>query len=272
VGRPRRIDPIAIALYLFLIGVGIFILTPLVFVIVNSFNASADSIFPPSAYSLRWYETVLRVEPFRKGMVNSLIVATGSTLFSLVIGALVARALTRHSFRGKSFFRTLFLSPLVVPRIVLGFSLFLLFIRIGLNGTQLGMIAGHALLGLPFVTIILTASMLAVDRETEEAAADLGANAFQTFVFITLPQMRVGLVVAALFAFITSFDEVEVSIFLTRPAINTLPVEMFIYAEQFQDPTLAAVSALLILLSTLFVVVGILVLRTQDYRRLIERG
>ena len=211
------------------------------------------------------------LEPFRKGMLNSLIVAVGATIVALFLGALAAPALTRYAFRGKSLFCTFYLAPLVVPRIVLGFALFLLFVRIGLNGTQLGMIAGHTLLGLPFVTIILTASMLSVDPETEEAAADLGASSLQTFLLITLPQMRVGLVVAALFAFITSFDEVEVSLFLTRPAINTLPVEMLIYAEQYQDPTLAALSALLILFSAIFVVAALFILRTQDARRLIER-
>lgn len=267
----RGFDSIGLALNLFLVAVGIFVLTPLVFVIVNSFNASSISVFPPTDFSLRWYGTVFGLEPFRKGMINSLIVAAGATFFSLVLGSLAARALTRYAFRGREFYRTLTLSPLVVPRIVLGFALFLLLIRIGLNGTQFGMIVGHTLLGLPFVTIILTASMLAVDRETEEAAADLGANSIQTFLLITLPQMRVGLIVGGLFAFITSFDEVEVSLFLTRPPINTLPVEMFIYAEQYQDPTLAAVSTLLILFSAIFVVAAILILRTQEYRRLIER-
>jgi putative spermidine/putrescine transport system permease protein len=165
---------------------------------------------------------------------------------------------------------------MIVPRIVLGVALFLFYIRINRLGYQLfgsieGLVMGHAILSLPIVIVVISANLLSIDPSIEEAAMDLGANAIKSFLFITLPQMRVGLIVAALFAFITSFDEVDVSLFLTRPSNNTLPIEMFVYAENYQDPTLAAISALLIGFSVVLVIVAIYILRTQEYRRLLER-
>jgi putative spermidine/putrescine transport system permease protein len=113
--------------------------------------------------------------------------------------------------------------------------------------------------------------LLGIDPSTEEAARDLGATPLKTFVLVTLPQMRVGLIVATLYAFITSFDQVTVSIFLTRPRNSTLPIEMLNYLETHQNPTLAAVSTMLICFSVFLVIVARLLSRAEDYRRLLER-
>ena len=267
-----RIDVVGLGLTTFLVLVCVFMLAPLVFVVVNSFNSAAFSTFPPEGFSLRWYQTALSTPQFHKGLRNSLVVASLSTTLALVLGTLASRALMSHRFFGREALRGFFLSPLIVPRIVLGCALFLLFIRVRISGTLSGMVLGHALIGLPYVVTLITASMLNVAPETEEAAADLGANGLQILLLVTLPQIRVGLVVASVFTFITSFDEVEITLFLTRPKINTLPVEMLLYAEQFQDPTLAAVSTLLIGFAFVLALIGVLILRTGEYRRLLERG
>ena len=269
-------DYIASSLAIYLVLIGFFMLSPIIFVVLNSFNESAFGLFPPEGVSLEWYRNALTLPQFRKGMINSLKVAVGATIMAVLLGTLVSRALTRHRFFAKEAVRSFFFSPMIVPRIVLGCALFLFYIRINRLGYELfgsieGLVMGHAILSLPIAIVVISANLLSIDPSIEEAAMDLGANAIRSFLFVTLPQMRVGLIVAALFAFITSFDEVDVSLFLTRPSNNTLPIEMFVYAENYQDPTLAAISALLIGFSVLLVIVGIYILRTQEYRRLLER-
>ena len=152
-----------------------------------------------------------------------------------------------------------------------GAALFLLYIRIGLYGTRTGLVLGHALLGLPFVMSIVAASLQTLGREYEEAAMDLGANPFVTFFRVTIPSIRPGLIVGALFAFVTSWDQVDVSLFLTRPRNNTLPIAMFNYEQNYQDPTLAALSTVLIGFAVILVLLAVSVLKTQEYRRLVER-
>ncbi|MFW6116841.1 MAG: ABC transporter permease, partial [bacterium] len=214
--KERGFDLIGFALNAWLVLIGLFVLAPLFFVVVNSFNASSISIFPPAGFSLRWYKmTLFDTSPyspapqFRKGFRNSIVIASGATVLALLAGILASLAFVRHRFSGKEALRSFFLSPLIVPRVVFGTALFLLYIRIGLYGTISGVMIAHALLGLPYVLSIITANLLSIDFTTEEAAMDLGANRVQAFLLVTLPQMRVGLIVAMLFAFITSFDQVD---------------------------------------------------------------
>jgi putative spermidine/putrescine transport system permease protein len=199
------------------------------------------------------------------------MVGIGATAISLVLGTMAARALTRWRFTGQSFLRSFFFAPVLVPRIALGAALFLLYIRIGLYGGILGLIIAHALLGLPFVISIMTAVMYNVDQSQEEAAQDLGCSPVESFFRVTLAQLRTGLVVSGLFAFMLSFDELDTSLFLVRPANNTLPIEMFLYVQEQQNPTLAALSTMLIGLTALIVLVLVPVLKTQDARRMLER-
>lgn len=277
-GKHRRFDPIGFGLNAWLVLVGLFVLAPMFFVVLNSFNSTPISIFPPEGFSLHWYKiTLFNISPyspapqFGKGLRNSIVIASGATSLALLMGALASLALVRHRFSGKEAVRSFFSSPLIVPRLVFGIALFLLYIRIGIYGTIPGVMIAHALLGLPYVVSIITANLFSIDLATEEAAMDLGANRVQAFLLVTLPQMRVGLIVATLFAFITSFDQVDVTIFLTGPRNNTLPVEMLHYVEEHQNPVLAAVSTMLIAFSALLVVIGVFLLRAQEYRRFLER-
>ena len=168
----RRTDVASLGLNSFLVLVAIFMVAPLVFVIVNSFNSAAFSTFPPEGFSLRWYESALTNQQFQKGFRNSLLVATLATTLTLVLGTLASRALVSHRFPGREAVRGFFLSPLIVPRIVLSCALFLAFVRVRLSGTLIGMTLGHTLIGLPYVVTLVTASMLNVNPETEEAAAE----------------------------------------------------------------------------------------------------
>ena len=266
-----RRDPVTIALWAFLALVGVYMLAPLLFVIVDSFNPSTYGEFPLPGATLSWYANAARVPEFRAGLTNSLVIGLGATGLALVLGTLAAYGLARYRFRNRELFRSFFLLPIIVPAIVFGAAVFLFYIRIGLYGTRTGMVLGHALLGLPFVMSIVTASLQTLGREYEEAAMDLGANPIVTFFRVTVPSIRPGLIVGGLFAFVTSWDQVEVSLFLTRPRNNTLPIAMFNYEQNYQDPTLAAVSAILIAFAVVLVVVAVSLLKTQEYRRLVER-
>jgi putative spermidine/putrescine transport system permease protein len=271
--RRGRLDPVGLALGTFLGLVVLFMLSPLVFVVVNSFNASSLSLFPPEGVSLRWYRTVLEHRPFARGFANSVSVATTASLTSLLAGTLAALGLVRHRVRGRALFRSLFFAPLIVPRVAVGLGVFVLFVRwlVPLQGSNLGLALVHAALTLPFVVTIVSANLALSDPALEEAAADLGAGPLRAFWHVTLPQVRTGLVVAWLFAFITSFDEVETSIFLLSPPNTTLPIQMFIYMEQWQNPTLAALSTLLVAATLVPVLCLLPVLNTQEVGRLLAR-
>jgi putative spermidine/putrescine transport system permease protein len=236
-------------------------LSPLVFVAVNSFNASPFSNFPPQALSLRWYQDALSYEPFQTGLRNSLTVASGATVLAIVAGTLASIGLVRYRFPGADLLRTLFISPMVFPKVALGLATFVLFLKVAellrardvLFASPISLIVVHALIGLPLVVIIVTSSLVGVEQSFEEAAADLGANPLQTFLRVTLPLIRQGLIIAAVFAFMFSFDEVESAIFLAPIAGRTLPVEMFLFLERKQDPTLAALSSMLVLATLVLV-------------------
>ncbi len=269
--RRHALDPLNVVFAVGLALVGLYMLAPIIFVIVNSFNSASYNVFPPQGFSLRWYENALSVPRFRGAFANSVLVGLGAMALALVLGTMSARVLIRWRFTGQSFLRSFFFAPVLVPRIALGAALFLLYIRVGLYGGVLGLIIAHSLLGLPFVISIMTAVMYNIDRSQEEAAQDLGCSPIESFFRVTLPQLRTGLVVSAVFAFMMSFDELETSLFLVRPANNTLPIEMFLYVQEQQNPTLAALSTLLIALTVVLVLVLVPILKTQEARRMLAR-
>ena len=252
-----------------------FMAAPLVIVVINAFNKSPYSQWPPQGFSTKWFSTVFHYEAFRQSLYVSLKVALGSTLLALVIGSMASYALVRYRIVGKTIIQSAYFAPLTVPRVAIGFSLFALYIswHRSLYGSISGLVLAHLLLVLPFVVSIFVATMGSIDPVFEEAARDLGAGRIRTFLKVTLPQMRIGLIVAAIFAFITSFDELEMSIFLVRPATDTLPVQMFFYLEQQQTPALAALSAILIALTIGLVLLVIpFILRSSWQRSLPGRG
>lgn len=260
-----------VLLRLILGAVLVFMAAPILIVVVNSFNASPFNVWPPSGFTLEWYQKALTMPEFQRGFVNSIIAGILSTLIVLLVGTPLSYAIVRIVFRGKSLLRGVLLGPLVIPRIAIGFALFVLYIATGsgLYGTMFGVVLGHALLMLPFVVSVLVANLGEVDPIVEEAARDLGAGPVRAFVLVVLPQIRPGLIVSGLLAFITSFDEVETTIFLVKPVVNTLPIEMYLYLDQNQDPTLAALSTLLIALSMLLVLGGLVFAKRGSLRLLL---
>lgn len=256
----------------------VFMLAPILIVVVNSFNASAFNAWPPQGFTLDWYRKVLSNPAFQRGTVNSMIIGVISTLIVLLVGTPLAYGLARIRIGGIAVLKATLFSPLIVPRVAIGFALFVLFIAMGtltgirLYGTFTGVILAHCVLMLPFVVAILTASFGEVDPIVEEAARDLGATPLQAFRLAVLPQIRGALLVSGIFAFITSFDEVETTLFVVRPAVNTLPVEMYHYLEQYQDPAIAALSTLLIGFTFLVVLVVPFFVRGSDLFRMMASG
>ncbi|WP_370208360.1 ABC transporter permease [Pararhodobacter marinus] len=257
-----------------LILVIVFMLSPILIVVINSFNASQFSAWPPEGFTLDWYRRVLDNPAFRRGAWNSLQVGVLSTLLVLLLGTPIAYALARIRMRGLAAFRAVLFAPLVVPRVAIGFALFVLFIVLArpLYGSFAGVVLAHSILMLPFVVAILTASFGEVDPIVEEAARDLGASPLQAFRLAVLPQIKGALLVSGIFAFITSFDEVETTIFIVRPDVNTLPVEMYLFLEQYQDPTLAALSTLLIVFTFAVILIVPFVVRGNALLKMMGSG
>ena len=252
------------------LGVG-FVLLPLVIVIVYSFSRVAYGIFPPPGLSIRWYLHLFEQTTFRAAFLRSVTIATAATLVALVTGLLCAIALVRASFPGKEPLRGLLLSPIVMPKIVLGVGWFIFFARLRMQGDVVPITLAHIIVVLPFIINIVAANLVGLDPSLEEAAQYLGASAPTVLWRIVLPQIRSGLVISGLLAFLVSFDQVESSIFLTRGENNTLPIEMFLYMEKWQDPTIAALSTMLILFAAAIVAIAVVFSRGTDLRRMLPR-
>ncbi|CDP52047.1 ABC transporter permease [Paradevosia shaoguanensis] len=261
-----------IALALFCAAGAIYIVAPLAIVVLNSFSSTAYNVFPPEGYSLRWYENLAQQGAFLGAAVRSVILATLATAIALVIGTLSAYALVKYRLRGRDIVKAFLMAPVVLPSIVLGVALFIFFVRVGIAYSYPGLLLTHVLVVTPFVIAITAAGFSNFDWSTEEAAMDLGAGPIRTFFRVVLPQIRAGVLTAGLFAWITSFDQVETTLFLVRPGDNTLPIEMFLYLQKWQDPTIAALSSLLILLAVAIVIVMSIAGRNRTPDGLVMQG
>lgn len=252
--RRRLPHPRHIALAAFCVAGALFILSPLAIVILTSFSATAYNVFPPQEYSLRWYETLAAQGAFYGAALRSVVLATATMAIALLIGTLASYALVKYALRGRDLIKGMLLAPIVLPNIVLGVALFIFFVRIGTVNSYPSLLITHVLVVTPFVVAITGAAFANFDWSTEEAAMDLGAGPVETFLRVVLPQVRAGVVMAGVFAWIISFDQVETTLFLVRPGQSTLPIEMFLYLQKWQDPTIAALSSILILAAGVVVV------------------
>lgn len=249
------------ALGAFAIAALLFILAPLAIVVVTSFSSQSYTVFPPEGYSLRWYARLMQQTTFLVAAWRSLLLALLSTALSLIIGTMAAYALVRYRPSGRDALKAFFLSPIVLPKMVLGVAVFMLVVRIGMVGSYWTLLLTHVLICVPFVVAIVSASLANFDWSLQEAALDLGARPLTAFVRVILPQIGVGVFISGLLAFVTSFDQVETTMFLMRPGDSTLPIEMFLYLQRWQDPTIAALSSILILFAGVLLALTSFVLR-----------
>jgi putative spermidine/putrescine transport system permease protein len=243
--QPRRILMAALgALTVF------YLLAPTLVIVPMSFTEARILSFPPEGFTFQWYERMLTDRQWSTGIVNSAQVAVLTALFATILGTLAALGLTRGRFPGRSLVNALALSPLIVPVVVIAIGMFSLFVQWRLSGSLLGLVVAHTALALPFVVVSVGTSLRTMDRNLELAAANLGADPRRSFAHITFPIILQGVLTGAIFAFITSWDEVVVAIFMTSARFRTLPVEMWEQVRQAVDPTVAAVSTTLLVVTT----------------------
>jgi putative spermidine/putrescine transport system permease protein len=233
------------------------LILPIIVVMIISFSSASYLTFPPPGFSLRWYEQFFSNSNWMRAFWTSLVVAAMSAGIAIVLGASAALGIVRSSIRGKSTIMLLLVSPIIVPPVVLGLSLYSLFLRFDMVGSIFGLAAAHAIGGLPLVVVILCASLQGVDARLEQAAAVHGASSLTVFRLVTLPAIMPGLAAATFFAFLHSFDELVLTLFLSSAELKTLPLMLWGDVNYRLNPVLAVVSTLEVLL----VVVGLVLAR-----------
>lgn len=253
----------------------VFLAAPLLIIMPLSFTNAEEMIWPPVGFSTRWYETVLASSDWRERIVTSLEIGMGSATLATALGLLAALGLVRGRFPGKGLVSALLLSPLVVPTVVIAIGMFFVWtlgwsigpVTVGgeLQGTVTGLILAHAVLNLPFPIIMITSALVTVDRNLERAAAIMGCSPPMVFLRVTAPLIQVGILFGFVFAFLGSWDEYIVASFLSSAEVNTIPVALFSQVKLSVDPTAAAVSSLLLAISSL--VLGLMLL--QGSRKLL---
>jgi putative spermidine/putrescine transport system permease protein len=247
-GGRARTSPILVAvagLVLLYLALPIFVVVPL------SFSSGLYLSFPPPGFSLRWYERFFADPAWTSAAWLSIVVGVTVMLLSVLLGTPAAFALVRGRFPGARLINGFILTPVIVPGIIVAIGVYFFYARIGLIGTPLGLILAHTCLAVPFVVINVSATLYGFDERLEHAAMSLGASPWATFREITLPLIRPGILAGAVFAFITSFDELLVALFVSGSSAVTLPRRMWDQIRFNIEPTIAAVSTLLIVLTTL---------------------
>jgi putative spermidine/putrescine transport system permease protein len=238
-----------------------YLLAPTLVIVPMSFTQARILSFPPQGFSFQWYQRMFTDPQWASGMVNSVQVATLTAILATVLGTLAALGLTRGRFTGRTLVNAVALSPLIVPVVVIAIGMFGLFVQWRIAGSVVGLVIAHTALALPFVIVNVGASLRTMDRNLELAAANLGADPRRSFMHITFPLILPGVLAGAIFAFITSWDEVVIAIFMTSARFRTLPVEMWEQVRQVVDPTVAAVSTTLLVVTTTLLVILFVVRR-----------
>lgn len=220
---------------------------PVLIIVIESFTASDYVVFPPQGFSLKWYVEAAQREEFVHSALLSLGIALVACVIATALGTLVALALVRFRFPGRQLLQSLFMAPLSVPGIIFGLALLQFFSAWAIPRENIAVVIGHIIIALPFAIRFVTVALLGMVSNVELAAQSLGANRWDVFRRVTLPLIRPGVVASLVFAFILSFDDVAVALFLATPGGTTLPVRIYSYIDQSYDPLIAAVSAIVVM-------------------------
>jgi putative spermidine/putrescine transport system permease protein len=243
------------ALWLMRIGAFALLFVPIALVIAMSFGGDAYATFPPRSWSFKWYVNVFRRDEFVSSFVTSLIVAAFVTPISVTVGTLAAYGLWRRPGRGARAFESLFMSPILLPLVVTGLAVLVFVSRVGIGAGIPAIVGAHVAITFPYAFRAVLAALGRYDRRLDEAAASLKVRPFRSFWHVTLPLIRPGIVAGAMFAFVMSFDDFAATIFLIAPDTRTLPIAIYQYMEFNLDPTVSAVSSLLVVAATAAVLV-----------------
>ena len=234
----------------------LFLVAPIIVVVPLSFNelpyftfTPEMLAFDPAGYSTKWYREFFTEDSWQQAVKNSLIIAVFATLISTFLGTLAALGLSRPEMPFRSTIMALLVSPMIVPLIISAAGMYFFYSRIGISSTYVGVILAHAALGIPFVIITVTATLIGFDHSLTRAAASLGASPTRTFFTVIVPLILPGVISGALLAFITSFDEVVVVLFVGSVEQRTIPWKMFSGIREEIRPTILAVATLLVFVS-----------------------
>lgn len=227
------------------IAVVVFIAAPLVIVVPMSFSSASSLQFPPPGYWLGYYKSYFSDPNWLRPTWNSIIIASATTVLTMALVIPATFALVRHRFHGKSIANMLMMMPLAVPHIVMAVGYYSYFGQMRLVQTHMGVILAHTCLSVPIAFLVLSANLKGFDKTLERASLSLGATPVQTFRHVTLPILWPGIAIASLFAFVQSFDETVVALFISGRAAETLPRKMFDSIRQEADPVIAVISTLL---------------------------
>ncbi|MCW2305953.1 ABC transporter permease [Rhodobium gokarnense] len=247
---PGWVRPLAV---LFVIAIAIFMLAPLVVVVASSVSASEFLVFPPRGLSGRWYAEVLQSDAYLSAAWTSLLLALMTVALSLSLGTAAALALARFRIPGRAFISSLFLSPLILPSLIFAIGLLMVFSIYGNGPSLFGLVIGHTVITLPYVIRTVTASLADMDPHLDEAARMMGARWWQRYFLVILPQCRTGMAAGAFFAFNISFDDAVVALFMRAPDVETLPMRIYSTLEFSPDPSVAAVSTIMIAMTAVLV-------------------
>ena len=242
----QRNGPLAIVFNALVI---LFMLAPLLIVCIVAFTPEETLTLPTTRFSLRWFDRVLHHPDFVQSFWNSLWLAVAAATLSTALAVPAAIAIVRHEVPARGFLQGLFLSPLIIPHLVLGVALLRMFSPVGGQGSFGWLIFAHALVVTPYTMRLVMAALVGFNHTAEQAAHSLGASSATVFRRMTLPMILPGMTGGWLLAFINSFDELTMSIFVVSPSTVTLPVRMYMYATESLDPMMAAVSALIVFLT-----------------------
>lgn len=236
----------------------LYLIVPTFVIVPLSFSDKSYLSFPPEGWSTQWYETLAGRRDYVVAVVNSLQIAIPTAIFATILGTLAALALVRGRVQGSQFWASLMIAPLMLPPIILGIALYPITVRLGFPGTHVGAVVGHSLMTMPLVFITVAASLRGYPPQLELAAMTLGANWWRTFWHVTFPMIRIGVVSGAILAFLFSFDELVVAMFLTGPATRTLPRMLWEDLQLYITPVVAAATTLILCFS--FVLLGVIAL------------
>jgi putative spermidine/putrescine transport system permease protein len=247
----NRNGPFAIAFHAFFVA---FVLSPILIVCVVAFTPEGFLSLPTRGISLRWFRAILDYPEFISAFRDSLLLGILSATIATSLAVPAALGIARYRFRGRDAIAALFMSPLMVPHVVLGIAFLRFFSELGLNGRFLGLVIAHVIVVLPFALRLVLAASHGIDQRIEHAAISLGAGPATVFRRVTLSLILPGVVSGWMLAFISSFDEVTMTVFIAFPQTTTLPVRLLDHIQDNIDPLVASVSASLIVITTLFLV------------------
>ena len=254
-----------ILLTIFVILVAIFLIVPSFMAIPMSVSDSRYLVFPPEGFTLHWYKDFLQDKMWIGATLLTLKVASITTVVSLLCGIMASLSLVKGVLPGKKILNILFISPIMIPVIVIAFTVYSMYAKLGLTGTTFGLVIAHTIYTIPFVILIISANLYRFDTSLELASRNLGANALKTYLYITFPIIKPGIISAGIFCFTMSMDELVIAMFLVGTRKVTLPMMMYAQLKYRLDPVVATASTIFIVLS-IGVVIGLSYLNRRRNR------